>query len=281
MAAALRDDSARIPADIWAQARSKLIVALDYDTIEEAKALVDELGDEVEFYKIGLGLQLAGGDEFARNLKAKGKRVFLDYKYLDIPNTIENAVRQAAKFNIDFLTIHGTRAVFDAAERGRKNSNLKLFCVTVLTYMDAEDLQEMGYPPGIGVEKLVVHRAKKAMEAGLDGVIAAGSEASLIKAVTDGRLMVLSPGIRADGGPIDDQKRIMTAGNAIRNGADYLVLGRPISTAKAPREAAHHIIQQIAEALMVQITAANNPSTAAKPDAPAPRSRRVNTARRC
>jgi orotidine-5'-phosphate decarboxylase len=255
--------------DMLAKARSKLIVALDFDTIEEAGELVSTLGDEVEFYKVGLGLQLAGGDRFAIGLKNKNKRVFLDYKYHDIGNTIENAVRRAAEFEIDFLTVHGISRILKSAVKGRGHSGLKLFCVTVLTNMDAQDLEEeMGYPPNTRVEDIVVHRARKALDAGIDGVIAAGIEAATIKGITGKHLMVVSPGIRPDGSPEDDQKRVMTPGQAIENGADYLVVGRPILTAKSPKEAAHAIIEEMAEALSHKLNGASNPSIVAIPDAP-------------
>ncbi|TLG78524.1 orotidine-5'-phosphate decarboxylase [Methylocystis sp. B8] len=249
------------------EARSRLIVALDFDTIDEARALVKTLGDEVEFYKIGLGLQLADGGAFARQLKGLGKKVFLDYKYHDIGNTIENAVRRAAELEIDFLTVHGTSSILECAVRGKGESKLKLFFVTVLTNMDAKDLEEMGYPLNTKVKDIVVHRAKKALEAGIDGVIASGVEAAAIKAVAGGRLMVISPGIRPDGSPVDDQKRVMTPREAIESGADYLVIGRPILNAESPKEAARAIVREMAEALAEGINAASTPSTGMTPDA--------------
>jgi orotidine-5'-phosphate decarboxylase len=249
----VRDDSdfaSSISKEALAEARKKLIVALDFDTIEEAANLVYSLGDEVVFYKVGLGLQLAGGDGFARELKRQNKHVFLDYKYYDIDKTIENAVRRAAEFGIDFLTVHGVSGILKSAVKGRGSSPLKLFSVTVLTNMDTKDLEEMGYPPNTNVQDLVVHRAKVALEAGLDGVIASGMEAAKIKSVTKNRLLVVSPGIRPDGSPVDDQKRVMTAGEAITNGADYLVIGRPITQASDPRAEARKIVTDIAKALL-------------------------------
>ena len=209
-------------------AREKLIVALDFWTIEEAEKLVEELGDEVNFYKVGLGLQLIGGDIFAKKLLKEGKRVFLDYKWLDIEETIKNAVAQAAKIGISFLSLHGVNDILRGAVQGRGTSDLKILCVTVLTSMDAEDIQEMGYPPTMTVEELVIHRAVKAMEIGVDGVIASALEASKIKSLSSGKLMVVSPAIRPLGSPADDQKRIATPSMAIKAGADYLVIGRPI-----------------------------------------------------
>jgi orotidine-5'-phosphate decarboxylase len=239
----------QVRADIEA-AREKLIVALDFWTIEEAEKLVEQLGDEVTFYKVGLGLQLIGGDIFAKNLVYEGKRVFLDYKWFDIEETIKNAVAQAAKIGISFLSLHGVNGILRGAVQGRGTSNLKILCVTLLTSMDAEDIQEMGYSPTVTVEDLVVRRAVKAMEIGVDGVIASALEASKIKSLSSGKLMVVSPAIRPIGSPADDQKRIATPTMAIKAGADYLVIGRPITEADSPREAAHKIIVEMADAML-------------------------------
>jgi len=244
-AAALR----RTEIDSLESAREKLIVALDFSTIEDARKLVSELGDEVTFYKVGLGLQLAGGDKFAKELKDRNKRVFLDYKYYDIEETIRNAVARAAEMGIDFLTVHGVSGILRSAVQGRGTANLKLLCVTVLTSMDAEDIQEMGFPPTMTVEELVVHRAIKAMEIGVDGVIASALEASKIKSLSSGKLMVVSPGIRPQGSLLDDQKRTATPYDAIRAGADYLVIGRPITEATDRVAAAKRIIDEMAQAL--------------------------------
>ena len=151
-------------------AREKLIVALDYWNIEDARKLVRELDDEVSFYKVGLGLQLVGGNEFARELIAEGKRVFLDYKYYDIAETVQRAVAQAAELKITFLTVHGVGSIMKAAVAGRGNSDMKVLGVTVLTSMDADDIKEMGFE--CSVEDLVIARAKRALEVGVDGVIA-------------------------------------------------------------------------------------------------------------
>ncbi len=230
-------------------AREKLIVALDFPTIGEAAAMVEKLGDAVNFYKVGLGLQLAGGDNFARTLKAQGKRVFLDYKYYDIGETIKNAVARAAEMGVDFLTVHGVTDILKSAVEGRGASNLKILCVTVLTSMDADDILEMGFKPGVRVEDLVVHRALKAMNLGVDGVIASAQEAATIKHQTHNKLMVVSPGIRREGSPSHDQKRVSTPSDAIKAGADYLVLGRDITGQSDPKAAAMEIIAQMAAAL--------------------------------
>ncbi|MEM6683387.1 MAG: orotidine-5'-phosphate decarboxylase [Pseudomonadota bacterium] len=230
-------------------ARGRLIVALDLPSVVEASALVDALGDTVTFYKVGLGLQLGGGDRFARDLKQRGKRVFLDYKYYDIEATVQNAVARAAEMDIDFLTVHGVTGILKSAVAGRGNSNLKVLCVTVLTSMDAGDIAEMGFPPSVAVEDLVLHRAKKALDIGVDGVISSALEVSQIKQQTEGKLMVVTPGIRPAGKDAGDQKRVSTPGAAIKAGADYLVIGRAITQDKDPKAMAEKIVLEMAEAL--------------------------------
>jgi orotidine-5'-phosphate decarboxylase len=192
---------------------------------------------------------LIGGDSFARDLVKEGKRVFLDYKWFDIEETIRNAVAQAAKIGISFLSLHGVNGILRGAVQGRGTSNLKILCVTVLTSMDAEDIQEMGFSPTMTVEELVIRRAVKALEIGVDGVIASALEASKIKSLSSGKLMVVAPAIRPHGSPADDQKRIATPSMAIKAGADYLVIGRPITEANDPKEAAHKIIVEMADSM--------------------------------
>jgi len=233
--------------DIIERTREKLIVALDYWDINDAIKLVEYLGDEVSFYKVGLGLQLAGGDSLAKSLIQQGKRVFLDYKYLDIEETIKTAVKRAAELEIDFLTVHGVGGILRAAVEGRGNSRLKILCVTLLTSMDAEDVKEMGFE--CDVEELVLARAKKALDAGVDGVIASAREAAAIRKQTSNKLMIVSPGIRPQDSASDDQKRVATPGEAIRAGADYLVIGRPITRAADPKQAARDIISEMAGVL--------------------------------
>ncbi len=228
-------------------AREKLIVALDYWSIEDARRLVRDLGDEVSFYKVGLGLQLVGGNEFARELIAEGKRVFLDYKYYDIEETVQRAVAQAAELKITFLTVHGVASIMKAAVAGRGNSAMKVLGVTVLTSMDAEDIREMGFE--CNVEDVVVARAKRALEVGIDGVVASALEAAELRGQTGNKLMIVSPGIRPSGGARHDQKRVATPFEAMRAGADYLVLGRPIYAANDPKAAAQAIIREMADAL--------------------------------
>jgi orotidine-5'-phosphate decarboxylase len=234
--------------DMIERAREKLIVALDYWDVNDAVRLVETLGDEVSFYKVGLGLQLGGGEGLARSLIAQGKRVFLDYKYFDIEETIRTAVRRAAAFGADFLTIHhSTRGILRAAVEGRGDSHLKLLCVTVLTSIDASDVKEMGFQ--CNVEELVLARAKQALAAGVDGVIASAREATEIRQATGGKLLLVTPGIRPQDSSTDDQKRVATPGAAIRDGADYLVVGRPITRAADPRHAARAVVAEMAAAL--------------------------------
>jgi len=227
------------------QAKDRLIVALDVKDIAAARAVVEQLDGVVDFFKVGLTLQLAAGvEEFIRSLIKEGKRVFLDYKYYDIGETLKKTVARASELGVSFLTIHGPSVLIRAAVEGRGSSNLKLFTVTVLTSLDAGDIAEMGYTNHTP-EQLVLFRARKALEAGCDGVIASGLEAKQIKTLSQGKLMLITPGIRPDGYPEDDQKRKTTPHDAVSAGADYLVVGRPITGAKDLRAAAQEILTQM------------------------------------
>ena len=229
-------------------ARERLIVALDLPTIDDARKMVSDLDGVVGFFKIGLTLQLAAGVEgLIPALINDGKKVFLDYKYYDIPETLKKAVSRAAKLGVSFLTVHGPSTLIRRAVEGRGNSGLKLFTVTVLTSLDADDMAEMGYTNHT-VEELVLFRARKALEAGCDGVIASGREAKKIKELTGDNLLVVTPGIRPEGYPDDDQKRKSTPREAILSGADYLVIGRPITDEVNPRTSAERIIKEMQSA---------------------------------
>lgn len=218
-------------------AEPRLIVALDAPTLEAAKVLTDSLGQSVSFYKIGLELLMAGGLDLAQHLKCNGCSVFLDMKFLDIGNTVEKAVASVARLELDFLTIHGTdRKTLDAAVRGRGDSGLKLLAVTVLTSMDKADLVEQGILNMTPAE-LVLHRAAMAKAAGFDGVISSGNEAAAIRKAAGDEFLIVTPGIRLAGDDPKDQTRAMTPAKAIENGADYLVVGRPITQAPDPRAA--------------------------------------------
>lgn len=227
--------------------RDKLIVALDLPGVEDARALVATLSDSVSFYKVGLELAFCGGLELAQDLKSAGKRVFLDMKLLDIGNTVERAVASAAKLGVDFLTIHGhDRKTLDAAVKGRGDSGLKLLAVTVLTSLDQADLVEQGTQRTPA--DLVVHRARLAHAAGFDGVIASGQEAAAVRKATAPGFLIVTPGIRLPGGEAGDQKRITTPADALRDGANHLVVGRPINAAANPLAAARSFLDHIAHA---------------------------------
>lgn len=227
-------------------ARERLIVALDLPGVEQARAMVQQLDGVVEFFKIGLTLQLDPGVAgLVQDVIASGKKVFLDYKYYDIAETLRKTVSMAAKLGVSFLTIHGPAPLVKAAVAGRGESPLKLFTVTVLTNLDKSDMAEMGYTDHT-IEQIVLHRARKALEAGCDGVIASGQEAEAIRKLSK-NLLIVTPGIRPDGSPEDDQKRKVTPAQAIQCGADYLVIGRPITAPPegTPREAAARIIAEM------------------------------------
>lgn len=234
--------------------RERLIVALDVPSVSEARAIVEELGDTVTFYKIGMQLQFAGGLALADELiHQRGKKVFLDSKLLDIGNTITSAVQSIAKMGVSFLTVHGTGKIIKAAIEGRGSSDLKILSVTYLTSLDHFDLQDLGIADADSgqdsVRRYVLRRAKSALDAGADGVIASGIEAAEIRAMAGERLKIITPGIREDGAPIDDQKRVMSAFDAIKNGADYLVVGRPITRSPNKKAAAEKMIHDISDAL--------------------------------
>jgi orotidine-5'-phosphate decarboxylase len=225
----------------------RLIVALDVPDVLQGLALAERLGDRVGFYKIGLGMLTGGGLALARELKDEhGKRIFLDMKFFDIPATVRAAVRGIAAQGLDFLTVHGDPSVVRAAAEGAAGSGLKILAVTVLTSADRSDLDAMLIVPG-AVDEIVVARAARALEAGADGVIASPHEAALIRALPQakGRLIV-TPGVRPAGSDAGDQKRIATPGQALRLGADHVVIGRPIWAAPDPVAAAEAILSEIA-----------------------------------
>lgn len=228
-------------------ATDKLIVALDFPRYDDARHLVDDLGDAVTFYKVGLELLFHDGLALASEIKNDGKRVFLDMKFLDIGNTVEKAVAAVADLGFDFLTIHGTDSkTMKAAVKGRGNARLKLLAVTVLTSLDQADLADQGIV--MTPQELVLKRARLAHEAGIDGVIASGQEAAAIRAATAHNFLIVTPGIRLPGGEAGDQKRITTPEDALRAGADHLVVGRPITAASDPRRAAQTVLEHIARA---------------------------------
>ncbi|NOD48087.1 MULTISPECIES: orotidine-5'-phosphate decarboxylase [unclassified Ruegeria] len=224
----------------------RLIVALDVPNALQGLAMAERLGDSVSFYKIGLGMLTGGGLALANELKQDhDKRIFLDMKLFDIGNTVENAVRGLAQFDLDFLTVHGDPHVVRAAKEGASGKDLKILAVTILTSLNRDDLDASLIKAG-DVQDLVVERAAKALEAGADGVIASPQEAALIRALpqADGRLIV-TPGVRPAGAALGDQKRVATPANAIRNGADHIVVGRPIYQAEDPKTAAEAVLAEL------------------------------------
>jgi orotidine-5'-phosphate decarboxylase len=225
-------------------ARDRLIVALDMPTIEAARALVGKLGAAVGFYKIGLELVMSGGLDLARELTRGGKQVFLDMKLLDIENTVERATRNAADTGATFLTVHAQDAkTLRAAVAGKAGSTLEILGVTVLTNLDASDLQQQGI--GASPADLVAARARLAREAGCDGVVASGQEAARVRAVVGPSMAIVTPGIRLPGDTAGDQARVATPEQAIAAGADYLVVGRPVTAADDPARAAELFVRSI------------------------------------
>ncbi len=224
----------------------RLIVALDVPTAKEARALVERLGDSVRFYKVGLELFSAGGYfELIEWLAARGCRVFADLKLYDIPETVRRAVANLRSSGATFLTVHGHRSVMEAA--AAEKGGLKILAVTVLTSFDKRDLDEMGSTRT--VEELVLARAKGAAESGCDGVISSGMEAGALKNAFGNRLLIVTPGIRpVENRPSDDQKRAVDAAQAFANGADYIVVGRPVRQAADPRAAALALQETIGKA---------------------------------
>jgi len=222
----------------------RLIVALDVADAKQARALAEKLGDAVRFYKVGLELASTEGYfELIAWLTARGNKVFADLKLHDIPETVRRAVANLRGRGATFLTVHGHRSVMEAA--AREKGAMKILAVTVLTSFDQHDLDEMGATKS--VEQLVLSRAKGAVESGCDGVIASGLEAAKLKAEFGRRLLVVTPGIRpAEARPADDQKRTVDVAQAFANGADYIVVGRPIRDAADPYQAAAAIQAEIA-----------------------------------
>jgi orotidine-5'-phosphate decarboxylase len=223
----------------------RLIVALDVPTPAEARALVERIGDAARFYKLGLELFMAGGYfELIDWLVARRSKVFVDLKFFDVPETVRRAVAQLRGRGISFATVHGNQAMMQAA--GSEKGEVKILAVTVLTSLDRGDLDDLGF--SCELERLVLSRARRAIEAGCDGVISSGLEAARLKAEFKDRLLVVTPGIRpVENRPTDDQKRTVDVAQAFAAGADYIVVGRPIRQAPDPRAAAQAIQETIAK----------------------------------
>jgi orotidine-5'-phosphate decarboxylase len=228
--------------------RDRLIVALDVPDVDEARALIDALGDSVGVYKIGLELLFCGGFALAQELARREVPVFVDAKLLDIEATVERATAAIARMGVAVLTVHALdKKTLAAAVRGRGDSALKLLGVTVLTNLASADLIEQGCDHPLA--ELVLHRAKLAKEAGFDGAIASGHEAAKIRNAAGPDFLIVTPGVRPQGTDAQDQTRVVTPARAIEAGADYLVVGRPITRAPDPRAAAEAIVAEIDAAL--------------------------------
>jgi len=224
--------------------RDRLIFAMDVADPDAARRLADTLGDSVTFYKLGLELFMSGGYfELLDWMVGRGKKVFVDLKFFDVPATVAAAVRQLRNRGVALTTVHGNQSIMEAAAAAK--GDVKVLAVTVLTSLDRGDLDDLGF--ACDVEKLVLSRARRALEAGCDGVVSSGLEAPKLREFIDHRLLVVTPGIRpVENKPVDDQKRTVDVAQAFANGADYIVIGRPIRDAADPRAAAAAIQQTIA-----------------------------------
>jgi len=230
-------------ADITAEMRDRLIVGLDVPTLAEAEKVVRELGDTVNFYKIGYQLVFAGGLDFASELAQSGKKVFLDMKLLDIDNTVAKGVENIARMGVSMLTLHAYPKAMRAAVAAAEGSGLCLLGVTVLTSMDEQDLIEAGYYTD--PKSLVLKRAAQARDAGMGGVVCSAAEAAMIRETVGPDLAVVTPGIRPVGADAGDQKRVVTPADAIRAGASHLVVARPIVGAPDRKTAAEAILAEM------------------------------------
>ncbi len=227
--------------------RDRMIVALDLPSVTDAQAMIGKLGGSVTFYKIGMELVYAGGLDIVRQLSSNGKKVFLDLKLHDIPNTVEKATQRVADLGATFLTVHAFPQTMKAALKGKGSSSLQILGVTVMTSYDDSDLIEAGY--AMGVRDLVAHRAQQAKIIGIDGLILSPEEVGSMRTLVGSSLTLITPGIRPKGSEKGDQKRVMTPGEAISAGADYLVIGRPITSAGDPEAVANAVVDEISSVL--------------------------------
>lgn len=230
-------------AELPVKADPRLIVPLDLPTADEARAMVEALGDMVSFYKVGLELFATDGMALARELKGQGKQVFLDWKLHDIGTTVQRAAAVLADTGCDLLTVHAEPQVMASAVRGKGRSDLKILAVTVLTSLTDADLAEMGYAHG--ARALVERRIHQAVEAGCDGVVASPHEAALARAIGGKDFLVVTPGVRPDWAAKNDQARAATPADALRSGASHIVCGRPITAANEPQAAARRIVAEM------------------------------------
>jgi orotidine-5'-phosphate decarboxylase len=209
-----------------------IIVALDFEDAQQARALIERLGSAADFYKVGMELYAAEGMAFVRELIGAGKQVFLDLKLYDIPETVKRSVARVANTGVRFLTVHGSNAIMRGAVEGRGSSGLGLLAVTVLTSFDQQDLAELGYP--CAVADLVTLRVKNAMACGMDGLVCSAKEAAAVRALAGPKAILVTPGVRSRSADAGDQKRVATPEEALAAGANYLVIGREITRAADP-----------------------------------------------
>ena len=229
------------------ESRERLIVALDVPSAAKAETMVTQLGDSVRFYKIGYQLAFAGGLPFAKELIAAGKEVFLDLKLHDIGNTVAKGVESVAQLGATFLTVHAYPQTMKAAIEGRRGSKLRILAVTVLTSYDDADLAAAGYE--MDVKELASARAAQARDIGIDGLVCSAEEVTALRDIAGAGMVLVTPGIRPAGGNAGDQKRVITPARAIKAGADYLVVGRPVVETADPRSAADAIVAEIDAAI--------------------------------
>jgi orotidine-5'-phosphate decarboxylase len=221
-----------------------IIVALDVESSGDARALVAQLGPQSNFYKVGMELYAAAGMDFVRELLDQGKDVFLDLKFYDIPETVKRAVAQVAKTGVRFLTVHAVGQVMRAAVEGRADADLKLLAITVLTSFAPQDLRELGYD--CPAADLVATRTRQAIQAGFDGMVTSPREAAAVRSIAGPDAVIATPGVRSAGSAAGDQIRVSTPADAIRAGADYLVMGRQITRAADPAAEYRRVWEEIA-----------------------------------
>jgi orotidine-5'-phosphate decarboxylase len=222
-----------------------IIIALDVESGADARALIARIGPRVNFYKVGLELYAAAGMDFVRGLLSDGHRVFLDLKFYDIPETVSRAVARVADTGVRFLTVHAVPSVMRAAAAAKQGSGLQLLGVTVLTSFGPEDMDDLGYNGTIA--ELVERRAKKAIELGIDGVVASPLEAAAVRRIVGPDALLVTPGVRSAGVDAGDQKRVATPAQAIKDGASYLVIGRQVTRAADPAKEVDRIFMELAE----------------------------------
>jgi orotidine-5'-phosphate decarboxylase len=224
--------------------RDQLIIALDVPSVDDARAIVDEVGGSGSYYKIGHQLGFAGGLSFASELIRDGKKIFLDMKLLDIDNTVAKGVESIAKMGVSMLTIHAYPKAMRAAVAAANGSDLTLLGVTVLTSMDGDDLIDAGYASSNPAD-LVQIRAKQAFDAKMGGVVCSAQEAKIVREIIGPDMAIVTPGIRPQGSDVGDQKRVMTPGDAMQAGSSHLVVGRPITAARDKKHATDQILAQM------------------------------------